>query len=110
MWSLSTVTVKLRDHPLLTYYSMRSCPPTWAWIGLKENKNPTGEVGILKEVASDLELRRCFLTIEYENECYMGCIFVRDPSFCRQLSAFLKPYVGHAIEQIADLDLSDTLQ
>jgi hypothetical protein len=88
---------------------MRSWPPTWAWIGLKKNKNPTGEVGILKEVTSDLELRRCFLTIEYENEFYMGCLFVRDRSFCRQLSTFLKPYVGYAIEQIADLDVSDTL-
>jgi len=40
----------------------------------------------------------------------VGCKGVRDPSFCRQLSAFLKPYVVHAFEQIADLDLSDTLQ
>jgi hypothetical protein len=101
--------VKLKDHPALSHRKLRSWPPVWAWIGLNENKHPIGEVGILKEVHEDIKSSRCFLTIEYENEHYMGCLFVKDPSFCRHLSILLQQRIGYRIEQIGNLDLSSTL-
>jgi hypothetical protein len=101
--------LKLRDHPLLFYHTLRSWPPVWAWIGLNENSYPKGEVGILKEVSADPVRRRCFLTIEYEKEFYMGCLFVSDRSFCWQLCTILQEHLGSTIEQIGDLDVSETL-
>jgi hypothetical protein len=87
---------------------MPSWPPLWAWIGVRENRNPEGEVGILKAVVPDSESPRCFLTIEYENDLYMGCVFVQDASFSRELAGLLELYLGHKIEQIAALDVSST--
>jgi len=99
--------MKLRNHPLLSHHGHPSWPPLWAWIGLKEDKNPEGEVGILTAATLDSESPRCFLTIEYEDDSYMGCVFVQDAAFCRQLAALLQLHLGCSIEQIAGLDLSE---
>jgi hypothetical protein len=101
--------VKLKDHPLLLYHGVSSWPPAWAWIGLSQNKYPKGEVGILKEVSADTAQKRCFLTIEYENDRYMGCLFVSDRSFCQQLFTILQQHLGWTVEQVGGLDVSDTL-
>ena len=47
--------------------------------------------------------------MEYKNERYMGCLFVRDRAFCRQLSDLLRQQVGSPIEKIGDLDVTGTL-
>jgi len=106
---LSNAVVKLRHHPLLAYHTLPSWPPRWVSIGLNKNKYPKGEVGILKEVSADTARKRCFLTIEYENDRYMGCLFVSDRSFCQQLFTILQQYLGWTIGQIGGLDVSDTL-
>jgi len=36
--------MKLRDHPLLSRYGVKSWPPTWTWIDGRANKKPKGEV------------------------------------------------------------------
>ena len=58
----------LRDHPLLGHRTTPSWPPTRTWTGGAENQNPTGEIGILRDVVpSNIEpADRCFLTIEHE--------------------------------------------
>src|SRR5919108_3261090 len=101
-WVLILLRImKLRDHPLLSYRGLPSWPPAWAWVGLKEDKRPKGEVGILRNVSiPDLVSNRCFLTMEYDNERYMGCLFVSDPSFCSQIYSFLQKYRGSPIQEI----------
>jgi hypothetical protein len=71
---------------------------------MNKNSYPEGEVGILKVVSADTDRKRCFLTIEYDNEPYMGCVLVSDRSFCRQLSIMLQQHLGWTIEQIGGLD------
>ena len=106
---MCNTSVKLRDHPLIAYHTRPSWPPIWVWIGLDKNRHPEGEVRILKKVSAHTERPRCFLTIEYENGLYMGCLFVGDHSFCQQLTTILQQRLGSNIEQIGDLDLSSTL-
>lgn len=102
--------MKLRNHPLLSYHGLPSWPPLWAWIGVKEDKAPQGEIGLLTAVAPDLELPRFFLTIEYEDDVYMGCVFVQNTVFCRRLVALLQEHLGQPIEKIAALDVSPTVE
>jgi hypothetical protein len=105
---LIAAAMKLRNHPLLSYHGLPSWPPLWAWIGVKEDRNPKGEVGVLRAVAPDTESPRFFLTIEYEDDAYMGCVFVQNELFCRQLAALLQGHLGRPIEQIAALDVGHT--
>jgi hypothetical protein len=97
--------VKLRDHPLLSRHNVSTWPPVWAWVGKTKSRNPHGEVGVLKQVECDASLGRCFLIVEYENDLYMGCLFVNDPTFCRQLSIILRQHIGTTIKKIGDIDL-----
>ena len=106
---MSNISVKLRNHPLLARHMLRSWPPVWAWIGLNKNSHPKGEVGILKKVSPDPALKRCFLTIEYDNDLYMACLLVSDRSFCERLSVILQEHLGWTIEQVGGLDVSDAL-
>ena len=69
-----------------------------------QNKYPQGEVGILKKVAADPVLKRCFLTIEYDNDLYIGYLFVSDHR--EQLFAILQQRLGWTVEQIGGLDVS----
>ena len=78
------------------------------WIGLAKNQHPKGEVGVLKEIAPEIELGRCFLTIEYENEPYIGCLYVKYSAFCKQLCGLLQHHIGDTVREIGDLDVSDT--
>jgi len=55
--------MKLRDHPLLSRYGVKSWPPTWTWIEGRADKKPKGGVGILKEVKVSKTANRCFLVI-----------------------------------------------
>src|SRR5439155_4143048 len=108
-YSLYSATVKLRDHPLLSYRNLPSWPPTWVWIGGAENKQPHGEIGILMRVTASQQIAlnyRCFLWIEYAESTYIGCLLVSDYPFFRQLSKLLQGNCGHSIEKIGDLDLS----
>jgi hypothetical protein len=67
---------------------------------------PQGEVGMLKKVSAVPVRKRCFLTIEYGNESYMGCLFVSDASFCQQLFTLRQQHLGSTIEQIGGLDVT----
>ena len=64
----------LRDHPLLTYQSIRSWPPAWLYCRGFDNTHPRGEVGILKNVfvSSVHPPTRCYLIMEHAGGEYMA--------------------------------------
>jgi hypothetical protein len=105
--------MELRDHPLMSFAGRHSWPPVWTWIGGKQDRYLTGEVGILKEARlseskSPAQTQKCFLVIEHEDALYMGCLLIGDPSFCRQLFILLQDQRGHTIESIGSLDVGYT--
>jgi hypothetical protein len=102
----------LRDHPLLTYWNGRSWPPAWLWCGGFNNTYPRGEVGILKNVfvSSVKPSTRCFLIMEHAGAEYMGDLVIRDAAFCMQIYEFLLLHRGKTIQEIGDIDISDTRQ
>lgn len=102
--------MKLRDHPLMTYKGVSSWPPAWLWTAGYDTTHPTGEVGILKAVLrSHMEPHdRCFLVMEHCGAEYVGTLLLSNPSFCQELFEMLSGHVGKTIQEIGDIDLSDT--
>jgi hypothetical protein len=81
----------LRDHPLMSYKGVPSWPPTWAWIDGREDKDPKGDVGILRTtlLSKRQPANRCFLLIFYEGSYYIGCLIFEDSVFCRHVTELL---------------------
>jgi hypothetical protein len=105
---LEPPTMKLRDHPLMSYQGLPNWPPTWTWIGGEENKHPKGEVGILQDVmlSTFQPSNRCYLIVEHERAAYMGCLLFDDASFCSQIFALLRGHCGHPVQHIGGLNFS----
>ena len=104
--------MKLRDHPLMTYYGAHSWPPSWSRRrGSHENTRPIGEIGILKDVLpSTLAPQKiCFLTIEHCGAEYIGTLLLSDPLFCREIWTILVQNCGKAMRDIGEIDMSHTL-
>jgi hypothetical protein len=104
--------MKLRDHPLMTYYGAHSWPPSWSRRrGSHENTRPIGEIGILKDVLpSTLAPQKiCFLTIEHCGAEYIGTLLLSDPVFCREIWTILVQNCGKAMRDIGEIDMSHTL-
>ena len=102
----------LRNHPLLTYWNGRSWPPDWLWCGGFDNTHPRGEVGILKTVfvSSVKPSSSCFLVMEHAGAEYLGEFFVSDAAFCLEMYAVLLRNCDKTIQEIGDINLSDTSQ
>ena len=100
----------LRNHPLFTYRNSRSWPPSWLWCGGFDNTHPRGEVGILKNVFPSRvrPSTSCFLIMEHAGAEYMGELAISDAAFCMEIYAVLVRNCGNTIQEIADIDLSDT--
>jgi hypothetical protein len=100
----------LREHPLMCYRGVRNWPPTWIWVGGEANERPRGEVGILIHVMpSVLEAKKLFLTIEHNENEYMGCLLFEDATFSHQIYSMLRRFYHHSTEEIGSIDLSHTL-
>jgi hypothetical protein len=101
----------LRDHPLFRYYSVPSWPPVWTWTRGLESNRPKGEVGILRkvELSNVLPADRCFLHIDHEGSCYIGCLLFSDSTFCGQIVSLLQNNYNRPIVEIGSLDLSYTM-
>src|SRR5262245_13728573 len=102
--------MQLRDHPLMTYHSASTWPPVW--IGRYErDKTLRGEIGILTRIVQDEDPKRprCYLYITHDGEPYIGSLLFEDWGFCRFIVSFLKNHYGERIEDIAALDISETL-
>ena len=104
---------------MMTYRGQCNWPPVWLWIGKGKNKYPTGEVGILKKVSvstfdpgdpdSPKPYNRIYLTMEYLDARYMGCLLFDDAASCMQIGAILAKCRGRRLAAIGDLDLSQLL-
>jgi hypothetical protein len=81
--------MKLREHPLMVRGGMLNWPPIWLWTGGEKNERPRGEVGVLIRVEpSVVEDRSLFLTIQYNDSEYMGCLSFDDPVFAKKSTIF----------------------
>ena len=101
----------LRDHPLMSCNSVPNWPPSWTWIRGRGDKQPKGEVGILKGVLPS-RIRpedRCFLLISYQGSEYLGCLLFDNRTFCRDITGVLLFCCNRRIADIGSLDLSYTL-
>ena len=100
-----------RDHPLMQYHGVRNWPPAWTWTGGPENKQPRGEIGILRQVMQSkiLPPKGCFLYNEYEGSEYIGCLLFDDSAFCNQVTKLLQNYCNRPIAEIGSIDLAHTL-
>ncbi len=101
----------LRDHPLMSYRSVRNWPPVWNDIDRPGKKSLRGEVGILKKVMlSNIQFaNRGFLYIDYEDSSYIGCLLFDDKAFCSQIAKLLQGHCGRSLPEIGGLDLSYTV-
>jgi len=100
----------LRDHPLLADQNSRSWPPDWLWCAGFDNTHPLGEVGILKTVfvSSVKRSTSCFLIMDHAGAEYMGELFISDAAFCSEIYEVLLRHCGKTIQEIGDIDLTDT--
>jgi hypothetical protein len=100
----------LRNHPLFTYRNSRSWPPDWLWCGGFDDAHPRGEIGILKTIfiSRVKPSTSCFLIMDHAGAEYMGDLFISDAAFCLKIHAVLVRNCGKTIQEIGDIDLSDT--
>ncbi|HEX5023524.1 MAG TPA: hypothetical protein VFX54_22840 [Candidatus Binatia bacterium] len=96
--------MKLRNHPLMRYEALANWPPVWSRSGVDGR---VGEIGILRQVnGEDGFCTRCFLVIEHDGQRYVGALLFDDAMFCHFITKFLQSYIGLAIKDIGDLDIS----
>jgi hypothetical protein len=95
--------MKLRGYPLLSHNGTPSWPPTWWWKGAGENKNPTGEVGILKQVlpCSIKAADRCYLVMEHEGTEYFGILAFQDYAYVSKSTVCCVAFVGGPFRRLA---------
>ena len=105
--SRSTVAIKLRCHPLMSYRGVSNWPPVWTWIDGEEIKHAEGEVGILKEVklSNVRPADRILMLIEHEKDRYIGCVPFDNYFFCRMILPLLEQYRSHSLQEIGELEL-----
>ena len=75
------------------------------------NKDPRGEVGILRRVEKSkvLPADRCFLHIDYEGSSYVGCLLCSDHAFCLEIVRIMEANLNKTIAHIGSLDISRLL-
>jgi hypothetical protein len=101
----------LRNHPLISRHGVPNWPPAWTWIDGEENKQPNGEIGILKAVLlSRIQpADRCFLLISHQGSDYIGCLLFDDPALCKEIVKLLQDYCNRPIAEIGSIELAYTL-
>ncbi|HEY2987585.1 MAG TPA: hypothetical protein VGL11_07655 [Candidatus Binatia bacterium] len=95
----------------MAYRKCPNWPPTWTWIGGKDNTHPKGEIGILEALVPSAvyPLSRLFLVIEHGTAVYMGALLFDDSAFCRQLQDLLQSQTRRSIQEIGDLEVGHLL-
>jgi hypothetical protein len=105
-----TRAMKLRDHPGMNYRGISNWPPVWTQARKQSIKTLKGEIGILRYLYANNALSgKCYLVIDYEQEQYVGCLIFNDRSFSSQICDILRNHIGRSIQEIGDLDISQTL-
>jgi hypothetical protein len=74
--------------------------------GSHEKKSP-GKSGVLTNVSLSrvTPITTCYLTIQFEDESYMGTVLCKDSTVCQNLYQALQKNLGKSLDEIADLDL-----
>jgi hypothetical protein len=98
--------MKLREHPLMSYRGISNWPPLWCHTGKPSLR---GEIGVLASADCDRTGRRCYLSMDFQNERYIGTLLFNDFAFCVLIAKALKTRIGLSIKEIGDLDFSFTL-
>jgi hypothetical protein len=101
--------MKLRDHPLMSYRGVSNWPPAWVGRNTKQLEQPSGEIGILKNVIpSRLEsASRFYLMIEHEGEEYLGALLFDDQLACHQAYMLLLDHRGDPVGKIGETDIPE---
>ena len=88
---------------------VRSWPPAWVRRSRPPGQVISGEIGVLTDVQwHAIKPERCYLTMEFQKERYMGALLLKDAAFARLIYDILRQHTGKPIEQIGDLDLNQT--
>ena len=102
--------MKLRDHPLMSYHGISNWPPVWVQNTSKGAKTLKGESGILKYVfMRQGPADRCYLTMEYQNQAFVGTLLFDHPTFCERICRLLQSNIGRSIKEIGDLEVAATI-
>jgi hypothetical protein len=84
--------MELRNHLQMIWQGRPNWPPKWTGPHNSENPLPEGEVGVLTRVETtdpSLIAPHCILVIRYEDEDYLGTLFLMMRSSYRRSVAFL---------------------
>ena len=102
--------MKLRDHLLLGQHLIHQWSPAWLLLDNEDDRISRKEVGVLTDVREPLSRSDGIVLIMHHNDNRYGSILIfSDLAFRRQVFELLKNSVGLSIQQIGDIDLSDTL-
>ena len=98
--------MQLRTHPLMCYRGIANWPPVWTRA---DADCRTGEIGVLRSVASDPSGNRVHLNVDIDDARYVGSLLFDDIVFCWVLQKVLNQHLGKPIKEIGGLDLSRVL-
>jgi hypothetical protein len=94
----------------MSYRGASNWPPVWLQNTRGGVKTLKGEIGVLKYVfLRHAPADKCYLTMEYQNQAFVGTMLFDDEAFCERICRILRSHVGHAIKEIGDLELPDTV-
>lgn len=100
--------MQLRDHPRISFDGRLSWPPIWIRLGATSRAPRVirGEVGLLKTIRHYPDRPgRIYLTVEYRGKSYIGCLFLNDEIFWRQMIRLLKAAYGMSLRDIGGLEI-----
>jgi hypothetical protein len=99
--------MKLRDHPLMFYWGLRSWPPLWIRLDEPSKRPFEGdEIGTLTHVRiNDLSDCRIVLRMYDGKTEYLGHLMFDDHEFCLRVYDLLKHHVGKPVKDIGEIDL-----
>ena len=91
----------LRDHPLMSYRSVRNWPPVLERHGPTRKKITTrGSWNSQEGNAINIQFaNRFFLYIDYEGSSYIGCLLFDDKAFCSQIAKLLQGHCGRSLSR-----------
>ena len=103
--------MELRNHPLMSFRSRRNWPPNWAWIDGEKKERVSGEVGrLVKIVPSLLEEGPLFLTIEHQENRYIGVLLFDDRIVRDRVYDLLRNLCGYSMAEIGGVDANHLLE
>ena len=78
--------MKLRDHPLMSYYGHHNWPPVWISLHEREDRISRNEVGVLTEVRkSEIRTDGIVLIMKYNENLYWTILTFPDMSFFNEI-------------------------